>query len=1025
MASLYFAVSVIFLLFCSTATSFAQENSTSPQAKNTSTGYNVTTIATNRRMPINLTSCELRVDRSKIKEVLGKQYNDVASINTVKIRVLVYSGNNTEHSQEMELSWASEVGRTIISLVQRAKEVPLLRSLLLTTILEVGTDKVDIEIKEETKECLPIGELWSEHIFNFLLRQLSHSDDAHAFKLCKAHKEDTTQYTTFNCCKIIGDRNLALCGDYSSVVVNWAFPCVVVIFCISCLIFVPFLLQYAISYQKKEFYKVSDSPMSLLSIASVILFEGQGPFKSLFRRCLFAGLTYFMVFFPRFFGVQWLNWVFLSWVIIFCFCDDVEMTNDEVNQDNVPRDQCMEKCSRCMEKCNRCMEKCNRNCKFEEKLISCFTIPLFLPLSWAPNLFSSRFETLRGNKQKLSRDTARDTESTPRTKVGWKNNFLNVFQGLWILFAISLSLIGYFFTVLFCLLKFVFIDLILFFIWPHEFGVIVFLRLANFILFVFLIGMTFIFILSVIVTLSLNAEFFNPFVAPVLTLLGYFWKNWASSVETKCLDLKTLVIQVSLEKLKGQVPISGNDQENISPEPISGNDGASATCNNKSTGKVHSREILEFLCPCLPSTESPKTQAMEMKMKEHRIQVEMPVLSYCLPVIKFEKNGEAMISKELYKTMSKRVLHLDHLLFYFFRRVLFVGLYALGMLTVMVLVRESRVSGIVQVIGAIFAALIPFIFDTMFSDYDLSQINCEEVAIRQRLEHMLKATKLDDNAILVEFLDVSDHTQSVESLKDLCEQIAPAVESFIALCKRIEPIDTSNLKCDQDGLQHAEYLVLVLQRITSIAESLVALHKKINAHVRCLVPLDTNVKRLLKQIACTKNSFDTINKLIVPSPDSLKKIAEQFTLTANSLNNIREKVKVYEEFVGTRRVSSVDFLIKISEQITSSADFIIAKCNQITRTAKQLGISPRSQLTESYAAVLERIKQIKQPDTENFSQQQFSTTIRTLVRMSENLEKFLVVTSKSIKETTEPLVPLYQQYLSGPSHPSTSVHTRV
>ena len=717
MASLYYAVSVIFLLFCSTATSFAQENSTSPQAKNTSTGYNVTTIAAKRSMPINLTSCELRVDRSKIKEVLGKQYNDVASINTVKIRVLVYSGNNTEHSQEIELSWASEVGRTIISLVQRAKDVPLLRSLLLTTILEVGTDKVDIEIKEETKACLPIGELWPEHIFNFLLHELSHSDDAHAFKLCKAHKDDTTQYTTFNCCKIIGDRNLALCADYSSVVVDWAFPCVVVIFCISFLIVVPFLLQYAINYRKEKFYKVSESPMSLLSIASVILFEGRGPFKSLFRRCLLAGLTYFMVFFPYFFGVQWLNWVFLSWVVIFCFCDDGEMTDGETKQKSAQ---------------NKCIKKCKQNCKFEEKLISCFTIPLFLPLSWAPNLFSTKFNDWR-------KTIEQEIEGTTCccTKGGWKllNNFLNVGQGFFIFVAIFVSLIGYFVTVLCCLIKFVFTDLILFFIWPHKCGVKVFLRLPTFILFVFLIGMTFIFILSVIVTLSLNAEFFNPFLVPVLTLLAYFWKNWTSSVEAKCLLLKTLVIQVSLEKVKDDVDelISGNDQEMNSGEP----------------GMA---QIIEFLCPYL--AEPPET-AEEVR------EVEIPASS-CEEeyFIKFDEYGEAVISKELYKTMSKRVLHLDHLLFYFFRRVLFVGIYAFGMLTVMVLVRESGASGIVQVISAVFAALIPFIFDTMFGDYDLSQINCEEVAIRQRLEHMLKKVEVKENTIFIHLVNVNNDDQS-------------------------------------------------------------------------------------------------------------------------------------------------------------------------------------------------------------------------------------------------------------------------
>ena len=736
MASLYYAVSVIFLLFCSTATSFAQENPTSPQDGDT-------TIAANRRMPINITSCGLRVDTSKIKEVLEKQYNHVPKINTVNIRILIYSGNNTEHSQEVELSWASEVGRTIISLVQRAKDVPLLRSLLLTTILEVGTNKVDIEIKEETKACLPIGELARpEHIFNSLLHQLSHSDDTSAFKLCKAHKDDTTQYTTFNCCKVIGDRNLALCSDYSSFVVDRAVPYVVVIFCVSCLFVVPFLLQYVITYPKKEFYKVSDSPMSLLSIASVILFEGRGPFKSFFRRCLFAGLTYFMVFFPRFFGVQWLKWVFLSWVIIFCFCDDVEMTNDEVNQDdNEPK----------------CIKKCNRNCKFEEKLISCFTIPLYLPLYWAPNILSTKFNAWRERIIELG-------TASCCSKVWWKlsNNLLNAALGFCIFVVVIVSLIGYFVTVLCCLIKFVFIDLILFFIWPHKCGPKVFLRLSNFILFVFLIGMTFIFILSVIVTLILNVEIFSPFVVPVLTVLGYFWKNWTSSVERKCLDLKTLVIQVSLEKVKGQVPISGNDQENISREPISGNDGASATNNNRSTGMV---QILESLCHCLPCTESPEITE-EMETQENVKQVEMPGSSYSrlekVNIIKFDKYGEAMISKEVYKTISKRVLHLDRLLFYFVRRVLVVGLYAFGMLMVMILARESEVSGIMQVVSAIFAGVIPFILDAMYGDYHLSQIriNCDEVAMRQRLEHILNVKMHEDNTILIHLVNVNDDDQS-------------------------------------------------------------------------------------------------------------------------------------------------------------------------------------------------------------------------------------------------------------------------
>ena len=59
-------------------------------------------------------------------------------------------------------------------------------------------------------------------------------------------------------------------------------------------------------------------------------------------------------------------------------------------------------------------------------------------------------------------------------------------------------------------------------------------------------------------------------------------------------------------------------------------------------------------------------------------------------------------------------------------------------LTVMILARESGVSGILQVISAIFAGLIPFIFGGMLGLQHFSQISitCEEMAIRQKFEHI-------------------------------------------------------------------------------------------------------------------------------------------------------------------------------------------------------------------------------------------------------------------------------------------------
>ena len=127
-------------------------------------------------------------------------------------------------------------------------------------------------------------------------------------------------------------------------------------------------------------------------------------------------------------------------------------------------------------------------------------------------------------------------------------------------------------------------------------------------------------------SLTLNAEFFNPFIAPILGLSAYVWKNWRWSMEAKCLQLKTLIINVSQEK-----------------------------------------------------SETSNIDIVEEKN-----------------IIKFDEKGEAMIPKEFYKTIREKVLNLNHLLFHFFRRMIFVVLYSFCLLVIMILARDSAKSEIVQ-----------------------------------------------------------------------------------------------------------------------------------------------------------------------------------------------------------------------------------------------------------------------------------------------------------------------------------------
>ena len=74
------------------------------------------------------------------------------------------------------------------------------------------------------------------------------------------------------------------------------------------------------------------------------------------------------------------------------------------------------------------------------------------------------------------------------------------------------------------------------------------LRLPVFVISYFFIGMAFISVLSLVARLTLNAELLNPFIAPILSVVAYFWKNWKWSVEAKCARL-ALIIKVSRDKV--------------------------------------------------------------------------------------------------------------------------------------------------------------------------------------------------------------------------------------------------------------------------------------------------------------------------------------------------------------------------------------------------------------------------------------------------------------------------------------------
>ncbi|CAB4018798.1 Hypothetical predicted protein [Paramuricea clavata] len=176
----------------------AQDHSTSsPEVKN-ATNLNMTML--------NLTNAsiickQLRINDSAIENILRLIHDPITHV--VEIKVSINSGNKTRRFPEFIWPWANEIGRTIISLKAQSNAIFNQFSLRIST-LNVGIEKVDVVVSEEYYGCLPAGSKGSEIVFDFLLHNLSDSDDTHDYKLCRAFNNEVN-LIKYNCCRVASD----------------------------------------------------------------------------------------------------------------------------------------------------------------------------------------------------------------------------------------------------------------------------------------------------------------------------------------------------------------------------------------------------------------------------------------------------------------------------------------------------------------------------------------------------------------------------------------------------------------------------------------------------------------------------------------------------------------------------------------------------------------------------------------------------------------------------------------------------
>ena len=510
---------------------FAQDNSTSSTEGK---------ILSNRNMTVlNLTNasniCKLRIDESAVENILRFMHNHVTHV--VDINVFIGSKNETRSFPELVWPWANEIGRTIISLKARTVAT-IFRDITISSLhfitLNPGIKKVNVVVSEENYGCLPTGSNGSELVFDFLLHQVSRSDDTFDYKLCRAFSKeyDLKQY---NCCRVASGGKLAICGEYSSPLLQYATIYISAITIIFLYVGLPLIWYYVQSIPKeKQYYEITDSPMALSTIFYSAFMEGsKTPLKSHYRRLAFSFTAVVVVYisFPVW-GLIIASLV--AWALIFTAYDFLGISEDTSNDDGGPE---------------------MKNTSNYEIYLVVLTLPFNIKYWW--NTFKLMLP------ERLTQSSAEMSTSCEKQVCAMAIQF---FLGL---FFVLLYPLGMGIICVFVAISHPIFTMHLKILYVHvkrmstsdrcgDHSKLPYKIISSFLIIIMLFisaGFTCVsfiaflnLMLYLITGVYLNGSFFSPFVVPILVFLGYFWKNWRSFVETKYLILKTKIHEVCKER---------------------------------------------------------------------------------------------------------------------------------------------------------------------------------------------------------------------------------------------------------------------------------------------------------------------------------------------------------------------------------------------------------------------------------------------------------------------------------------------
>ena len=641
-------------------------------AQNTSTPLNQ-----NMTMIQNLTSCnsDLRTDELAVEDILRLTRSYTTHV--VEITVSVNSGKKFNKTRELKWSWADEIGRTIISLKASPPSSYYLRDFSISSFhyitLNAGVKEVNVVV--ENHGCLPNGSNGSEIIFDFLLHKIFRSDDTHDYKLCRVinGSDDTKQY---NCCRIARGGNLTICAEYLSLLLEYVDNYIDIMAFIMLYVGFPLITQYLRSIPKEtQYYSITDSPMAFSRVFYTAFLEGSNnPEIPYCRRLIFSSTVVAIIYI----GTASLGWLIFSliWALFFIAYDFFELNTDTA--------------------------------KYIKTYLTILTLAFNIKYWW---------EYFEGLRKPACLQNALNGKRYKKIPI-----FIIAYI-LWFIPIVFLSIIISPITFLAfisinkdrrnvsdsntCIFYIILLGYALF---PYISLIAIILFLQNF----------FNLLIYLIIGLYLNGSFFSPIVVPIGILVVYSWKNWRSFVETKHLQLKTVIYECCEEYYEKKISEKKEESDTYTPTTSSS------------------------------TTERNDVESGESSNTGYSVNVK-----------------EGTVSKALYHKIREHKLPYNEVLFYFSMRMVLIANFCLIVFVMMSLAQKSNIAVPVQIMSTIAVSTFPLIFNMIWADYSLEQKSVNHKKLKQEINSIITLEIKRDDIVNVQLTCEEEITKVEEILEDL------------------------------------------------------------------------------------------------------------------------------------------------------------------------------------------------------------------------------------------------------------------